>query len=372
MEMGVAGAASRGSDGSGAELNRSVVERDLEKSQAALQEFIRRQQAGQAAGDDALRVGGLTRLSGGASCEVYGFDLHAGDEPTRAMVLRADRPGKDFSASRADEYAVLREAEQAGVTVPHAHWLGSADDGLGVPFMVMDFVPGLALGQRLLRDDAYASTREALPAQLAGELARLHAAAPGHRLPGATPAGDDPRRFALAAVKQWTAAAATLHTDYPRPALDLAARWLKLNAPSVQEPVLVHGDFRIGNIMFDERGLTAVLDWELAHLGDPAEDLGWLCVRSWRFGRDHPAVGGLCTRDRLLELYREAGGRAVSADQLRYWEIFGNWKWAVICLLQAASARAGSRPDVELAAIGRRVPAVEWELVDLLDREQSQ
>jgi aminoglycoside phosphotransferase (APT) family kinase protein len=266
----------------------------------------------------------------------------------------------------------LREAEQAGVTVPHAHWLGSADDGLGVPFMVMDFVPGLALGQRLLRDDAYASTREALPAQLAGELARLHAAAPGHRLPGATPAGDDPRRFALAAVKQWTAAAATLHTDYPRPALDLAARWLELNAPSVQEPVLVHGDFRIGNIMFDERGLTAVLDWELAHLGDPAEDLGWLCVRSWRFGRDHPAVGGLCTRSSLLELYREAGGRAVSADQLRYWEIFGNWKWAIICLLQAASARAGSSPDVELAAIGRRVPAVEWELVDLLDREKSQ
>ncbi len=372
MEMGVAGAASRGFDGSGAELNRSVVERDLEKSQAALQEFIRRQQAGQAAGADALRVGGLTRLSGGASCEVYGFDLHAGDGPTRAMVLRADRPGKDFSASRADEYAVLLEAEQAGVTVPHAHWLGSADDGLGVPFMVMDFVPGLALGQRLLRDDAYASTREALPAQLAGELARLHAAAPGHRLPGATPAGDDPRRFALAAVKQWTAAAATLHTDYPRPALDLAARWLELNAPSVQEPVLVHGDFRIGNIMFDERGLTAVLDWELAHLGDPAEDLGWLCVRSWRFGRDHPAVGGLCTRSSLLELYREAGGRAVSADQLRYWEIFGNWKWAIICLLQAASARAGSSPDVELAAIGRRVPAVEWELVDLLDREKSQ
>ena len=123
--------------------------------------------------------------------------------------------------------------------------------------------------------------------------------------------------------------------------------------------------------MFDERGLTAVLDWELSHIGDPLEDLGWLTVRAWRFGADDSPVGGLCSRERLLELYEEASGRAVDRAAYAYWEIFGNWRWAVICVLQASGYSAGSYPNVELASLGRRVAEVECEMLTLMTAAEA-
>ncbi len=226
--------------------------------------------------------------------------------------------------------------------------------------MIVQAIDGETIARKIQRDDQFAGARARFSSDCAAALAMIH------QLEPSTVDG-------LVDTDQ-----VAFYTDVldalgqPHPTFELVRNWLIANRSERTRTTIVHGDFRLGNLIVDDGGMRAVIDWELAHLGDPAEDLGWLCVRPWRFGRDHPAVGGLCTRSRLLELYRDAGGRPVSADQLRYWEIFGNWKWAVICLLQAASARAGSRPDVELAAIGRRVPAVEWELVDLLDREQTQ
>jgi len=247
---------------------------------------------------------------------------------------------------------------------------------LGASFVVMDRVEGQAIGRRLLRDDAYARTREVLPAQLARELARIHAIdvqAPALESLRASVAGGaagvddrDPRRFARAEIRRYRELLAAFDGDYPRPVLELAGRWLDRNAPGVERPAVVHGDFRIGNVLFDENGLTAVLDWELAHLGDPLEDLGWLTVRAWRFGADDRPVGGLCAREELWQLYERAGGRPVSASAARFWEIFGNWKWAIICVAQAGGHKTGRFPNVELAALGRRVAEVEWELLGLL------
>jgi aminoglycoside phosphotransferase (APT) family kinase protein len=150
-----------------------------------------------------------------------------------------------------------------------------------------------------------------------------------------------------------------------RPTLELALRWLRNHQPELHDPAVVHGDFRVGNLIVGTDGVRSVLDWELAHVGDPAEDLGWLCVRSWRFGGPGQ-VGGIGDLDALLTGYSDAGGRHITEDDVRYWEIFGNVRWAVICIVQAFAHLNGDHRSVELAAIGRRVCEVEHDLMELL------
>lgn len=321
-------------------------------------------------GYPSAEVASLRQLSGGASCRVFAFDLRD-RVGTRTLVLRLDAVGGGTQGSRREEYALLAAAAAAGVTVPRVHVHGGQDDGLGGAFFVMDLVPGEALARRLLRDDRYAAARAALPHQLGCELARIHRidlTDPGLGfLAAREPVVGGPARFALAEVERYLQILDALSADQPYPLLRLVGRWLAAHAPRVTCPALVHGDFRVGNVMFDEQGLTAVLDWELSHVGDPAEDLGWLCVRTWRFGSDRLAAGGLCSREELLQHYRAAGGADVDAAALAWWEIFGNWKWAVICRMQAERHKAGRRLDVELAAIGRRVAETEHEILTLLD-----
>ena len=143
-------------------------------------------------------------------------------------------------------------------------------------------------------------------------------------------------------------------------------RWLRANAPEPVEPRLVHGDFRLGNFIVDERGLAAVIDWELAHLGDPAEDVGWLCIRSWRFGNDDCPVAGVGQLDQFAAAYESAGGAPIDLDRVRYWEAFGNVKWAVICARQAHDHLTGVRRSHELASLGRRICEPEWDLLQLV------
>ncbi len=315
----------------------------------------------------------LRRLAGGASARVYAFELeHEGR--VRSLVLRLDGAGGGTPGSRREEHAVLGAARRAGVTVPAVHCCGDESDGLGGAWFVMDHVPGEAIARRLLRDGRYAATRAALPRRLGAELARTHEIDLGHPdlafLVARAPSGDDPRRFARAEVERYLQILDAFSADQPYTLLRLVARWLECHAPAAARPVLVHGDFRIGNVMFDEAGLSAVLDWELCHVGDPVEDLGWLCVRTWRFGNDDLAAGGLCSREDLVRAYEEAGGAPVEMATLRWWELFGNWKWAVICRMQAERHKLGKWPDVELATIGRRVAETEHEILALLDEAE--
>ncbi len=331
---------------------------------AALGDFIG-QQTGQASG-----VRALTRLAGGASRLSYGFTLGAADRAgPQDRVLRLDRLGGLATSDRRQEFAVLGAAHRAGVRVPEVHWLGGEGDGLGGAFIVMERVGGEALGRRLLRDQRYAEARSRLPAQLAAELVRTHRIDPGQA--GLALPSDGAAAGAPAEVGRYLELLGLVCGGRPQPVLELAGRWLKAKAPPLDRTGLVHGDFRVGNFMFDETGLVAVLDWELAHAGDPLEDISWLSVRSWRFGNESAAVGGLCSRREFARFYEEAGGAELDPVRLAYWELFGNWKWAIICMMQAASYRAGPRPDLELAAIGRRVAEVEWEILALLDDIES-
>ena len=230
----------------------------------------------------------------------------------------------------------------------------------------MDFVDGETLARRLLRDAEYASARAALPGQLAGALARIHAIDP--TLPELAflprpPSGASPAAAELARYEQIYRAI----TPDPHPALELAFRWLASRTPAPATPRVVHGDYRIGNVIFGPEGLRAVLDWELAHVGDPMEDVGWLCVRSWRFGADERPVGGLCAREEFFAAYERAGGAPLDPATVRWWEVFGNLKWAIICIMQARTFLDGAVKSVELASLGRRVVEMEFELLELTE-----
>jgi aminoglycoside phosphotransferase (APT) family kinase protein len=175
-------------------------------------------------------------------------------------------------------------------------------------------------------------------------------------------AGESPARAELARYEHLYDAT----TLDPHPALELAFRWLGGRPPSPPRLTVVHGDFRVGNVIFGPEGLRAVIDWELAHVGDPSEDIGWLCVRSWRFGAERP-VGGLSDHEPFLAAYETAGGVRPDAGAVHWWEVFGNLKWAVICILQARTFLDDQRGNVELASLGRRVAEMELELLDLTE-----
>jgi aminoglycoside phosphotransferase (APT) family kinase protein len=307
----------------------------------------------------------MRRLAGGASREIWAFDLVRAGTRER-LVLRRDPPGHHVQSSRRDEFALLRAAQAVGLPVPRVLWCEADAAALGSPFFIMEFVEGETLARRLLRDAEYASARAALPGQLAAALARIHTIDPADPtlvfLPRPS-AGESPVAVELARQEQVYRAI----TPDPHPALELALRWLAARLPSPAPPTVVHGDYRIGNVIFGPEGLRAVLDWELAHVGDPREDLGWFCVRSWRFGADDRQAGGLTDRETFFAAYERAAGKSVDRAALRWWEVFGNLKWAVICILQARTYLDGAVKSVELASLGRRVAEMELELLELTE-----
>jgi aminoglycoside phosphotransferase (APT) family kinase protein len=318
-----------------------------------------------ATGEPGARVSALRPLAGGASRESWAFDLVGVDGRTRHLVLRRDPAGRSLQGSRREEFLILRAAAAAGVPVPAVHFCEEDAAILGSPFFVMDFVGGETLARRLLRDAEYEAARAALPEQLAQALVRIHAMDvrdPALAFLAAPPPGTTPAATELA---RWEDIYRTATPD-PHPAIELALRWLAPRAPAPSARRLVHGDFRIGNVIFGPEGLRAVLDWELTRIGDPMEDLGWLCVRAWRFGAALP-VGGLCERERLFAAYERAGGIRVDAAAVRWWEVFGNFKWATICIMQARSVLDGVVKSLELASLGRRVVEMEAELLALTE-----
>lgn len=320
-----------------------------------------------ALGARAVDVTGLRPMTGGATRETYQFDaaIELGDAPqhSKPLVLVCFRPFGNRSFSPTDEFHLLQSLYGSGVPTPRPVAMG--DDSLGRPFFIVERIAGETIGRRIVRDDRLAAARPGLTAELGAALARIHALdiatpdlgfLPG---PAADRSGAEHELVALEALYRQV-------TVDPHPVFELAFRWLHQHLPRTRERVLVHGDFRIGNVIVGEEGLRCVLDWELAHVGDPAEDLGWLCVRSWRFGRDDLPVGGVGERETLLGAYARAGGRPVDAERVRSWEIYGNLRWGVFTLVQVRAFLEGLSPSVELASIGRRAAETEDELLRLI------
>jgi aminoglycoside phosphotransferase (APT) family kinase protein len=300
-------------------------------------------------------VEGVVALSGGASRETFSFDVVRGDGTRESMVLQRQRPGEmaRSGAGIATEASLLRQAWTCGVPVAELVAAGGSDSPLGEAFLVTRHVKGETIARKILRDDDFAAARPKLASQLGEALAALHR----------IPVDAAPELEQSDQVVQYRAILDAL--GEPHPAIELGLRWLDQNRPLSERTTVVHGDFRLGNLIVGPDGLRAVLDWELAHLGDPLEDLGWLCVRAWRFGETKP-VGGFGEYDELFASYAAASGRSVDPEVVRWWEILGTLKWGVMCIMQASTHLNGWSRSVELAAIGRRVCENEHDLLALL------
>jgi aminoglycoside phosphotransferase (APT) family kinase protein len=311
----------------------------------------------------ATTVSKLTRLTGGASQETFAVDAAGG--LSGAFIWRrspAQSPEDEWSrlAPRA-EAAVIEAARGAGAPTPVVICVFDADEGLGDGFL-MTRVRGEALGPRILRDPKFDVVRPRLAAECGRILAKLHAV-PIVSLPPL------PAPKIEAEIARWRSLLERL--DDHRPVFALAMRWLLDHRPAPRPLTFVHGDFRLGNLLVSEARIEAVLDFELAHLGEPVEDLGWMCVPSWRFGNIDNPVGGFGAREDFLKAYLEAGGDVSAPSRLRYFEIFGALKWGVICAAAKEALRTGADRSIERAMIARRASEAEIDLLTYLDRPED-
>jgi aminoglycoside phosphotransferase (APT) family kinase protein len=307
----------------------------------------------------ATGVSSAVRLSGGASQETWSFDIVHPDGIIGAILRRAPQ-GYGAAPARAAglnaEAVLMQRAYEAGVPSPRVLHVLQPRDELGTGF-IMERVQGETIPRKILRDGHFANVRPRLARELGGVLAAIHGLA----------------LQSLPELRRMTAAKEMdeLERDYrsfqwPRPVFELALRWLRERDPGPSADVtLVHGDFRHGNLIIGPDRVRAVLDWELAHLGDPMEDLGWICVNSWRFGEIDKPVGGFGSREELFAGY-EAAGRSVDPERVMFWEVMGTLRWGVMCCGMMQRFRIGPEHSVERAMIGRRSSETEIDLLRLL------
>ncbi len=317
-----------------------------------------------ALGASAVRLAVAEKLAGGAVQENWSLDVdvaggtHAGRQ---ALVLRSDAASHlSVSLDRAAEFAVLKAAHAAGAAVAEPLARCSDASVLGRPFLIQRRMPGIAQARRLVRDPELPKYGDALAEQLGEALARIHAMKPPRPELSALPIPMlAPARAEVAKYR-----AALDEASEPRPALEYVLAWLDRNAPDKGEITLVHGDYRTGNYLVDGGNLSAVLDWEFAHWGDPNEDIGWLMARCWRFGNDDRETGGIGARAAFYRGYARVAGRPVDAAIIPYWEIMAAAKWAMIAVLQGDRFRIGGEDSMELALTGLMVPEMELDALD--------
>lgn len=314
-------------------------------------------------------VESLIRLSGGASRETWSFDVITPQAARVPLILKRDplvrredgsiaEEADGLGVSRATEGKLIELAAEAGVPVPEVPFYLTKTERTTAGF-VMERLKGETLGVRILREDTYAAARPRLAFQCGEAAARIHGIAPK----------DLPTLESKTARQQLEQNFSVMSRfDHPYPGFEYGFRWLEERLEWAGDGHgLVHGDFRNGNILVNADGLRGVLDWEVAHVGNPVLDLGWICVRSWRFGYIKKPVGGFGEVSELLDGYESGGGGSVSPEALRFWEVFGTLRWGVICIVMAFSHLHGFQGSLEQAAIGRRTAETEYDLLQLVD-----
>ncbi len=309
-------------------------------------------------------LGPVERLTGGASQETYCVVVKTDAGDRRLAMRRAPGGTKEPTAHGGPglraEAKLFQAARDAGVPEPEIVHVFEDRDGLGEGFL-MEWLDGETLGPRIVRGEEFAAIRPRLARQCGEILARIHSI--DIRITGLDQLlrHEDTDAFVRSMWKQYQA------YETPQPMIDYAARWLLENLPPPTEPRLVHNDFRNGNLMMSPTaGVVAVLDWEVAHIGDPTRDLGWLCTNSWRFGETHLPVGGFGEIEDLLAGYEAVFGRRVDSAHLKFWIVFGSFWWAVGCLTMTSVYRSGLDRSAERAAIGRRTSECQIDCVNLL------
>ena len=338
---------------------------DVETARARLRAYV------EATIGESFEIGPLKRFTVGFSWVTYGFRAawrEGGVAVERDLILRVGPPNGIFGPYKASpEFLTLKELKSTGVPVPGVYWCDDTGGILGAPFIVCDLVPGEAPipwthdGGLAFDDDM----RVEIGGQFVNALGALHA----HKWQG-TPAAEiggctDTRRTAASQVDRWES---LIRQWSPRrvPMLEMAAIWLRDNAPVAPRISITHGDYRIGNFLMVGRKITAILDWELVQLGDPAEDLGWICLQAWR-GK-LPYMCHFFTRDELLERHAAASGFEVSAKALRYWEAFGTYKLAAMHYGATHCFEARGFNDLRMAGMGAQIPRLLLQVESAIER----
>lgn len=315
--------------------------------------------------DDNAEIRNLKRLTAGSAAQTWVFDV-VSEESTNCCVLRLSHEGRQFEAgiSRQTEAQLQRRVRQAGVPVAEVLYCLQGSDELGEGF-IMEYLEGETVPQKILKSAMFASARESMTEQCAQILAKIHSIDIDSL--AEFPGGNTLLTQAQTVMKQLE----SLERIFLRygeilPTFSLAFAWLKQQVCEPPGYCLVHGDFRNGNFIVDEQGIRAVLDWELSHIGDPLEDLAWLCMMSWRFSEIDKPVGGFGQRNQLFDYYEYFTGSKVDKGRLKFWEVFAALKWGVICLYQSFVHLDGYQRSVDRVAIGRRVSECELNILMLL------
>jgi len=307
---------------------------------------------------EAAKLVGLERLSGGASQELWSFDVDTGSQRL-ALILRRNPGGfvqRESAAGMDTEARLIGLARATGTPAPEVVHACAPEDGLGRGY-VMERLSGETIARRILRDPAYADARSKLARQIGAAAAHIHQV-----------------DVAAAGALRVSSPEASLEASYagyrgygtPRPVVEWAFRWLRDHLPPpAPRQTVVHGDMRTGNIIVGPAGLVGVLDWEAVHLGDPMEELGWICVTSWRFGEVDKPAGGFGTREELFAGYESVSGVRPDAERVRWWEVMGTLRWGMSCAMFAKEFQTGDR-SVERAAIGRRASETAIDLLAIL------
>ncbi|EQA45516.1 phosphotransferase enzyme family protein [Leptospira broomii serovar Hurstbridge str. 5399] len=326
-----------------------------------------------------VEIANMISLSGGACQENFSADITVADGSDKGLyqtVYRTDKGAALLaSLSRIDEFKVCRMAFEAGVKTPEPFWLESDSSVTGNPFYFMKRISGKANGRFIVKDPSLNKTRKQLTQELAENLAKIHSVTPEQckdaALKTVLASGQDlsDKTVAKSSTKNLRLQLEGMNEPYP--AMEMILNWLEKNPLPSDKIVLIHGDFRTGNFMVTPEGLQGIVDWEFAHWGDRHEDLTWLCMRDWRFGKLNKEAGGFADRKEFYEAYEKAAGVVLDSKKVTYWEVMGNLRWAIGCIGQAERHLSGKDKGIELAAIGRRACEMEYEAMRLIEESLS-
>ena len=302
------------------------------------------------------KVSNLEPLTGGASKEIWKFEVSNAKQPTKMILRRGSGIEGPLAIKTADEARIQKEVIKVGAPVPIILAVSKNEEELGDSY-IMHFVEGESIARKILRDKEYKKALPILAYQCGEAIAKIH--------------NVDINNFSFLPKKPAEDQLEDLYSTYqsfeqPSPVFEYAYLWLKEQDFGNFQESLVHGDFRLGNIIVNAEGLQSIIDWELAHIGNPLQDLGWVCGNSWRFGKNDKVVGGFGEIEDLLEGYNSISKLKVDKEMVKCWQVFGTFRWGVICLIQAYAHLNGTINSVEKAAIGRRVSETEIDIVDLL------
>ena len=302
------------------------------------------------------KISNLEPLTGGASKEIWKFEVSDAKQSAKMILRRGSGIEGPLAIKTTDEARIQKEVIKVGAPVPIILAVSKKEEELGDAY-IMHFVEGESIARKILRDKEYKKALPILAYQCGEAIAKIH--------------NVDVNNFSFLPKKPAEDQLEDLYSTYqsfeqPSPVFEYAYLWLKEQDFGNFQESLVHGDFRLGNIIVNAEGLQSIIDWELAHIGNPLQDLGWVCGNSWRFGKNDKVVGGFGELEDLLEGYNSVSKLKVNKEMVKCWQVFGTFRWGVICLIQAYAHLNGTINSIEKAAIGRRVSETEIDIVDLL------